>query len=147
MDQPAYSIWWMLTDYDRQYVKQCEIMVKLLCHTSMLKSDNCRLMRKPFGSRMCNACDLASPEDARHMIMECPAQIGYRTQMFDLIGVEYEGIREQVTFSTLLGEPIQDATPQEMWGIWIIACKHIACMYWNVMKVRNRLINLHPRLG
>ena len=106
MEQPAYSIWWMLTDYDRQYVKQCEIMVKLLCHTSMLKSDDCRLRRKPFGSRMCNACDLASPEDARHMVMGCPAQTGYRTHMFDLIGAEYGNIREQVTFSTLLGEPI-----------------------------------------
>ena len=146
MEQSGYSIWWILTDYDRQYVKQCEIMVKLLCHTSMLKSDDSRLRRKPFGSRMCNACDLASPEDARHMVMGCPAQTGYRTQMFDLIGAEYGNIREQVTFSTLLGEPIQDATPQEMWGIWIIACKHIACMYWKVMRDRIDLQNPQPRL-
>ena len=67
--------------------------------------------------------------------------------MFDLIGNEYEGISEQVTFSTLLGEPIPDATTQEMWGIWILACQHIASMYWSVLKAREELLNMQPLQG
>ena len=52
-------------------MKQCEVMVKLVCHTDKVKGGDGRLRRKPFGyRRMCIECDLASLEDAKHMVYD-----------------------------------------------------------------------------
>ena len=90
MGVPAYSVWWSISDVNRQYLAQCEVMVKLLCHTSRLKDDDITLRRKPCGSGMCKTCDLASPVDVKHIVMQCPTRIECRTQMFDKIQ-RYEG--------------------------------------------------------
>ena len=47
-------------------------MVSLISHSSLLKNDDVRLKRSPIAMRFCDQCDLASIDDARHMIMECP---------------------------------------------------------------------------
>ena len=136
VQRPVYSIWWVITDKCRQYVKHCEVMVKLVCHTSKLKGDDCRLRRKPFGERMCIECNLASLESARHMVMECPARADSRTLLFNRIRVEHPNANGLVTFSSLMGEHILGIADQEMFDIWILVCQVIATMYWNVLKSR-----------
>ena len=36
---PSYLVWWSLSDSNHKYMRRCEIMVKLLCHASLLKYD------------------------------------------------------------------------------------------------------------
>ena len=78
VDGPGYSIWWSIADHDQSKMKQCETMVKLITHTSLLKGDDGRLKREPFGSRMCILCNLCSLEDTNHMIMQCPVHENLR---------------------------------------------------------------------
>ena len=58
---------------------------------------------------MCIGCDLASLEDAKHMVMECPSQITHRTQLCDRMQHEHPTFSERITFSILMGEAIPDA--------------------------------------
>ena len=67
MAQPGYARWWSISDLDRRYMRKCELMVKIICHTSSLKSDDCRLRGATFG-------DVGGVEDARHVIMQCSYQ-------------------------------------------------------------------------
>ena len=43
-----YSIWWQLADKDNGVMTNCVIMIKLLCHASLLRSDNVRLKSFPL---------------------------------------------------------------------------------------------------
>ena len=45
----------------------CEVMAKLLCRCSMLKSDDIRLRSLTATNRWCEFCDLPEAEDARRM--------------------------------------------------------------------------------
>ena len=111
-------------------------MVKLICHTSKLRADDGRLRRKPFGARMCIECVLASLEDARHMVMECPAQAAYRTQLYNRMQHEHPDYSERISFSVLMGEALPDVPVHEMLEIWMLASKYIASMCWQVLRNR-----------
>ena len=102
---PAYSVWWTLSDKDHKYMRRCETMVRLLCHSSLLKSDDCRLKRAPFGARMCILCDNAADEDVRHMVTQCQYHHTIREKMLAMINdiVRLDG---QIVFRVLLGKPI-----------------------------------------
>ena len=58
-------------------------MVKLLNHASLFKDDDSRLRKATFGSKCYVLCDLASFENAKHMVMECLYHIENRTRMSD----------------------------------------------------------------
>ena len=100
---PGYSIWWSIADYNQNKMKQCETMAKLITHTSLLKGDDCRLRRLPFGSKMCNLCDLGLIEDANHMIMQCPKQEPHRVHMFNEINAKYNLEVGEFTLEVMLG--------------------------------------------
>ena len=127
-DKPVYSVWWCISDMDRQYLLQCEVMVNLLCHTSKLKDDDCRLKRKPFGARMCTACDQASPEDADHMVMQRPAHIDNRTQMYNHIQEMHPQYSDSVNVGILFGGIIPDTPNNVMLDIWLISSTFISKM-------------------
>ena len=57
-------------------------MAKIVCKTSLLKTDDYRLKKEAPSTRRCSECDLYRLEDARHMILECPALQDIRTKMF-----------------------------------------------------------------
>ena len=57
MGIPGYCIWWHISDNDHSYMKRCEVMVKLMCNVSKLKSDDYRYDRQNFGERVCSKCD------------------------------------------------------------------------------------------
>ena len=134
MTQPSYSIWWIISDNDRRYMRRCEVMVKLLCHTSLLKDDNCKLRKTSIWTRMCYLCDLGCIENANHVIMQCPFQQDMRNEMFDSISAIYNDIGNVNVFSTLLGKPIEGLHIQQMYEIWIIACTYVSKMYWAVIR-------------
>ena len=53
-----YLIWWQLADKYFWLSSDCEIMTKILCHSSLLKTDDVRLKSLPMASRFCSLCDL-----------------------------------------------------------------------------------------
>ena len=77
---PEYSVWWQISDSNHAPMGCCEIMVKLLTHCSMPKTDDVRLKGMTMATKFCVMCDLGAP--ARHMILECPALQQMRNVMF-----------------------------------------------------------------
>ena len=66
-----YITWWKIADKFPELTKKCEIMSKILCHSSILKSDDLRLKSLTRMHRLCNLCDQHAVEDARHFILHC----------------------------------------------------------------------------
>ena len=66
-------------------MRDCETMVSLATHSSVLKNDDVRLKGLPLGARMCDRCGLAAVDDARHLIMQCPEVQQQRGVMMDEI--------------------------------------------------------------
>ena len=136
MNGPNYSIWWTIADGDQSKMKQCETMVKLLTHASLLKSDDCRLKMLPFGSRMCIRCGLFSPEDTNHMIMQCPLNEMHRINMFNETSEHYALDVGECTFEILLGNLLTGRTQEEMLTLWDISSQYISLMYRDVLASR-----------
>ena len=134
---PSYSIWWSISDLDSRYMKRCETMVKLLCHASLLKYDDCRLSRAPFGSRMCILCDNMSYEDTRHMVMQCQFHHDTRERMLGMID-EISDIDAADVFSVLLGKYIDGWSFRDMLPVWHISCTYISSMYRAVLQFHKR---------
>ena len=131
--QPSYSIWWTLSDNDQRFMRRCETMVKLTCHASLLKSDDCRLKRAPFGSKMCLLCNNAAYEDTRHMVMQCHAHEDSRREMMACI----DGIRPlngPESYGVLMGGSVLGWSFEEMTPIWQISCTYICKMYREVLN-------------
>ena len=125
-----YSVWWSIADMDQQYMRRCEIMVKLLCHASLLKGDDGRLRRKPFGSRSCVSCELAAYDCAKHLVMECP---GIRIDMYREIDKICKNFGRYVVFPILMGSNITGWEYYDMVPIWLIACTYISRMYFRAL--------------
>ena len=67
-----YIIWWQIADVFHEQIRNCEVMVKILCRASLLKVDDVRLKSLPANEKFCSVCDLGAYDDAYHMIMQCP---------------------------------------------------------------------------
>ena len=80
-----YSIWWQLADNDDGIMNDCEIMMQIFCHASLLKSDDVRLKRLPIASKVCTLCDHEAYDDANHMVMQCPKLQPYGSNTFEEI--------------------------------------------------------------
>ena len=134
---PAYIIWWSISDKERNYMRQCETMVRLICHASLLKADDCRLKRATFGARMCILCHDAAYENTRHMVTQCHYHHETRTRMLDSIN-EIARIDCQKVFGVLMGAYIEGFSYEEMVPIWKIACSAIYHMYREVLRFHER---------
>ena len=67
-----YLTWWSIADMYPQYIKECEIMAKIVCHASLLKGDDFKLKSLVGTTRMCDLCNCFEIEDARHFVLRCP---------------------------------------------------------------------------
>ena len=67
-----YLTWWCLSDLDHRFMRMCEVMGKIVCHTSRLKWDDFRLKGLPLSNRACGFCDMFCVEDIIHIINQCP---------------------------------------------------------------------------
>ena len=136
VDGPSYSIWWHISDQDQSKMRQCETMVKLITHSSLLKGDDGRLRRLPFGSRMCILCELCSEENANHMIMQCPSQEKHRVALYNGINDIYNLEVGECTLEILLGQCFENKVYEEMLPLWILASHYIHLMYRDTIKSR-----------
>ena len=118
-------------------MRQCETMVRLLCHASLLKADDCRLRRATFGARMCILCHDAAYENTRHMVTQCQYHNEIRTTMQNAIS-ELALIDGQKVFEVLMGAYIEGFTYDEMVPIWKLSCSAIHSMYREVLRFHDR---------
>ena len=136
-EYPVYSVWWKIADRFPSIMRQCEIMIKLICGASRLKTDD-----KRCESNRCVKCNNYAKEDAFHIIMQCDSTENLRREMQHEI-VKRIGIRnfEMITsgenfFNILMGkchDGIHDYLHVE---IWIVACIYISKMYWSILSNR-----------
>ena len=134
-DGPNYLVWWQISDSNHALMRRCEIMVKLLSHASMLKNDDVRLKSLPMASRFCDLCDLGVMDDAKHMIMQCPALQQFRNEMFnELTNIEDGSGREILDSAvevchTLMGKIPDVFTKRQMELFCSIVAKYVCDMY------------------
>ena len=130
-----YLVWWQISDRSHYLLKECEIMAKLLCHASLLRTDDVRLKRLPVASRFCPLCDHSAMDDTFHMVMQCPFLQDSRTRIFHEIericdACEHEQINvNNDIFLTLMGKPAANFSIELMIAIWECSARHIANMY------------------
>ena len=92
-----YVIWWQIADNCHGLMRECEIMFKLLCHSSLLKTDDVRLKSLPIAARFCTSCE--SLDDAHHLVMQCPSVQDTRTKMFkEVTEIPGESVRRLLEF-------------------------------------------------
>ena len=132
----SYSIWWMLADKMQQYMRRCELMVKLLPHASLLRGDDKWFKSATFGSRCCILCEHAANEETRHMVMQCSGHDQRRQMMFNEISHIRQGVDRMVDFGILMGGYIEEWSFEEMTPIWLISCTYISQMYYVVLNSR-----------
>ena len=133
---PAYSVWWQMSDVNHTIMKRCEVMVKLLCKASATKDDDCRLKRQPIGSRMCIRCDLGAPEDAKHVIMQCPANVDNRNCLSEEINEITPDIEPCNFLSIILGKFLDGWSYEQMVPIWQISAKYVTRIYFDTLRAR-----------
>ena len=98
----------------------CEIMAKLLCRCSLLKSDDVRLKNLTPSNRWCEQCEFSNVDDIRHLILDCLAAQEIRDLMFQKVDdlVDHHGNYWQMTINErldiLMGSLIDGLDPQEM---------------------------------
>ena len=119
-------------------MKCCEVMVKILCHCTKLNEDDFRLKRATLNERMCALCDLAAPENALHMIMQCPHHAALRGTLQDEVSQLCPDFGTREVFYTILGKPLVGVDTYVMWQIWKISCYYTAKMYWERIGTRER---------
>ena len=140
---PKYMIWWQISDTNRDLLKQCEIMMKLISHSSLLRTDDVRLKGLPMAARFCDQCDLAAIDDVRHLVLQWPSLQEERIALFRAVSSIQDGCGRVLLESAcdvllvLLGRPVVGFTEVQMVGIWSISARHIAPMYRK--KVNNRV--------
>ena len=84
-----YMSWWLVSDSDQSVMRDCETIVSLVMHSSVLRNDDVRLKGAPLGARLCDKCDLAALDDARHLVMQCPDLQRQRGDMMgEIAGLE-----------------------------------------------------------
>ena len=132
----GYSTWWAVADKHQEYMRRCELMVKLVCHASLLRRDDMRFKNAPFGSKCCIMCHHAAYECTTHMIMQCDGQNDRRRVMYEEIYAVQQGIENLIDFGILLGGYIEGWSFDDMKPIWMIACTHISQMYYAVLNMR-----------
>ena len=133
VDEYGYAVWWRIAD---SKMRQCETMVKLITHASLLKGDDGRLKRRPFGAKMCIMCELQSLEDTNHMIMQCPAHENIRISMYNEINDRYTLGVGECTLGILLGRRLPNKTFEEMLPLWYITSRHIYSVYKSTINNR-----------
>ena len=69
---PRYLVWWTISDNDHTCKYFCETMAWIVCHASLLKSDDLRLKKQHRTARLCSHCNFSAIVNARHIIMQCP---------------------------------------------------------------------------
>ena len=123
-------------------MKMCETLARLVCHASLLKTDDVRLKRLNRSERVCFFCDLYEDDNVRHLVMQCPKLQSERATMFTELRSVGGGCGASVIVNTgdilsvILGRPSDILTAEQMDAFWLVSGKHVNIMYMRNMKLR-----------
>ena len=137
-----YMTWWAMSDKWPHLIRMCEVLSKIVCRTSMLKSDDYRLRDSTHCMKVCEGCDMFTTENVIHLLMQCPNTETKRLRMFERINEVYphfdDKCREEpgeIVF-WLLGKPINGVDIDTMFEIWKVAGYGILNIYWSAINQR-----------
>ena len=142
VEKPYYLTWWVISDLSREHIDKCEIMAKMICEASLLKTADTRLKNRSLASRFCEKCDLSSEETAMHIVMQCPFFEEDRRKMFaemeDLACREIDEILNDAAniFLHLMGKHPPNVSFDVMYEFWVLVASHISYMYRSVITGR-----------
>ena len=143
IDKPFFLIWWILSDIFPPIVKDCEIMAKLSCNTSLLKDSDYRLKGKSFSHKVCTECVLGIREDLTHLVMQCPANEDLKSEMFDVIkGTEDEHSEKIISehngiLPFLMGKHPAEVPFESMTKLCLTSSRYISKMYRQFISKRD----------
>ena len=80
-----YLIWWKISDENPDLVLFCEVMAKIVCRSSRLKTDDYKYKDGLLSLRACEMCDGFREEDIRHIVLQCEGTENIRHEMFRMI--------------------------------------------------------------
>ena len=124
MSKTNYLAWWQLSDRHPEYMRSCEIMARLMCHSSRLKGNDCRYRGLPLSHRI------------------CPANNDMMIRLFDDIALKCPKVSSalnndpSMNLMWLLGKPIPLVTDDEMSMARIIIADTVSRIYYTVIRKR-----------
>ena len=138
MGNVCYLIWWQISDNCPSLIRTCETMAKLVCRTSLLKSDDYRCRNNVNENQICQLCESYSTENSLHVVMHCTYHEVTRTKMFKDIETICPHIfnRDPDIYNVLLGKNIPSIDFEILTEVWICAGKAISSMYYCILKSR-----------
>ena len=141
-DTGKLLIWWQLAGIAPEIMRQCEVMVKIVCKSSNLKVDSHIFRNDPVRRTYCELCNDFSIEDARHVILHCPLLSTYRTELFEgisLIETEYNskivGTNEDL-LSIILGQSIVNVNIEAYTAFLKLVARSVYKMYTHITNAR-----------
>ena len=140
---PRYLSWWQISDNCPRHTKMCESLARLVCKTSLLKSDDYRLKGLAPSNRVCNQCDLYASENVKHILMQCPTMEDDRVKLYQRLSSIDRTIEERMknepqnVFFWMLGGSIEGMEIELMTRFWITSGYAINKMYRKVTKGRD----------
>ena len=140
---PRYLSWWQISDNCPRHTKMCESLARLVCKTSLLKSDDYRLKGQTHSNRVCDQCELFAIENVKHMLMQCPSMEDDRVQLSRKLYSIDPSIEERMknepqnVFTWMLGGYIEGMDIELMTRFWITSGYAINKMYRKVTKGRD----------
>ena len=134
--------WWKLSDARPYLMRMSETMVKILCQSSQLNSDDFNLKGKPMTSVMCPNCDLGIVENIHHVVMQGPFNVQEKECMLNSISGIKDGSGIHALNSNtnilhvLLGGHIEGLSEEQMFNIWQMSGESIVKMYRKILSSR-----------
>ena len=135
-----YNNWWALSDKYPGRMRECEIIVKILCHASALRDDDVKYKSQLGTNRMCDMCNEYETEDARHLVLHCSSFNDVRDimmyeidQIVNVVGTPLFRHDTDMLF-TMLGRRNEDLSEQTQEDIWLVILKYVSIMYRKKLK-------------
>ena len=134
--------WWHISDHFPNLMKECESMATIVCKASDLKCDNYAFKGSSYFAKSCNLCDHAAYENVEHMILSCPYNIDFRTEMFNELA-NTDGCKEiwnvlsnSSILKVILGGKPDNMEFPDLVPVWCIAAKWVHKMYMRTVNER-----------
>ena len=134
-----YLVWWHISDLFPKLMRICEVMARIVCRNSMLKSDDYRTRTGNVSDMKCTLCDNFEVEDMKHMILHCSFHENTRNAMFkeisricpNLFDIDPDILR------IVLGKSVPGIDQETLCNVWICAGKAISSMYYSTLSNRD----------